>query len=261
LARTVADAALLLQAIAGYDPLDPTSLPDPVPDYVADIGAGVRGLRIGIVREHMAADLPGFVGDAILAAIHELERVGASVCEVSIPGLASADDLLMPALMPEATLVHATALRTRPEDYAPLTRMQLEQGLAISAVDYLQAHQGRNQLRAEMLAALREVDILVSATAPWEALAEDPPVDGGQEGAAEARRTAPYNLTGLPAMSLPCGFGPQGLPLGVHFAAAPLREGLLLRSAYAYEQAAGWVHSRPPHGAAGAAAELVRDCP
>jgi aspartyl-tRNA(Asn)/glutamyl-tRNA(Gln) amidotransferase subunit A len=228
LARTVADAALLLQAIAGYDPLDPTSLPEPVPDYLAGIGAGVRGLRIGIVREHMAADLPGFVGDAIMSAIRELERAGASVREVSIPGLASADDLLMPAL----------------------TRMQLEQGLAIRAVDYLQAHQQRNQLRAEMLAALREVDILVSATAPWEALAEDPPVDGGQEGAAEARRTAPYNLTGLPAISLPCGFGPQGLPLGIHFAAAPLSEGLLLRSAYAYEQAAGWFHSRPPYDAA-----------
>ncbi len=245
LARTVTDAALLLQAIAGHDPLDPTSLPNPVPQYLAGIGAGVRGLRVGVVREHMGSDLPGFVADAIWAAVRELELAGAIVSEISIPGLAHADDLLMPAIMPEATLVHLVALRDHPEDFAALTRIQLEQGLAISAIDYLRAHQGRNQLRDEMLAALRDVDILVSAAAPWEALAEDPPVDGGQAGMAEARRTAPYNLTGLPAISLPCGFGPAGLPLGLHLAAAPLNEALLLRTAYTYEQAAGWFQRHP----------------
>ena len=245
LARTVTDAALLLQAAAGHDPLDPTSLPNPVPDYLADIRVGVRGLRVGVVREHMGTDLPGFVSDATWAAVRELERAGAIVSEISIPGLAHADELLLPALMPEATLVHQAAFREHPDDFAVLTRMQLEQGFTFSAIDYLHAHQGCSQLRQEMLAALREVDILLSATVPWEAPAEDPPEDGGQEGTAEARRTAPYNLTGLPAISLPCGFGPTGLPLGLHLASAPLSEALLLRIAYAYEQASAWSR-RPP---------------
>jgi aspartyl-tRNA(Asn)/glutamyl-tRNA(Gln) amidotransferase subunit A len=96
-----------------------------------------------------------------------------------------------------------------------------------------------------MLDALRHVDVLISPTVPWEAPAEDPPVGEGQ-GTIEARRTGPYNLTGLPAISVPCGFGPQGLPLGLQIAAAPLAELLLLRVAHAYEQHAGWFRQRPP---------------
>jgi aspartyl-tRNA(Asn)/glutamyl-tRNA(Gln) amidotransferase subunit A len=147
--------------------------------------------------------------------------------------------------MPEATLVHAAWLRERPEDYAPLTREQLEQGARITAVDYLQARAFCDQLRADLREALRDVDMLISPTVAWEAPAEDPPV-GDSEGAAEARRTAPYNLSGLPAISVPCGFGPQGLPLGLQIAAAPLAEQLLLRVAHAYEQRAGWFQQRPP---------------
>ena len=95
-----------------------------------------------------------------------------------------------------------------------------------------------------MLDALRTVDVLISPTVAWEAPAEDPPVGEGQ-GTIEARRTGPYNLTGLPAISVPCGFGSQGLPLGLQIAAAPLAEQLLLRVAHTYEQRAGWFQQRP----------------
>jgi aspartyl-tRNA(Asn)/glutamyl-tRNA(Gln) amidotransferase subunit A len=97
-----------------------------------------------------------------------------------------------------------------------------------------------------MLDALREVDLLISPTVAWEAPAEDPPVGEGQ-GATEARRTGPYNLTGLPAISVLCGFGSQGLPLGLQIAAAPLAEQLLLRVAHTYEQRAGWFRQHPPN--------------
>lgn len=127
LARTVADAAALLQVIAGHDPRDPTSLHDPVPDYVTALHGDVRGLRLGIVTEHMA-DLPPVIADATWAAARELERAGMRVQEVSIPALASADEALLALIMPEATLVHQAWLREHADDYAPLTRALLEQG-------------------------------------------------------------------------------------------------------------------------------------
>jgi aspartyl-tRNA(Asn)/glutamyl-tRNA(Gln) amidotransferase subunit A len=244
IARTVADAAVLLQAIAGHDPADPGSLPDMVPDYIAALGGDVRGLRVGVVMEHMERLRPG-VAEVVRAALRELEGLGMQLHELRMPELAGSDEALMALVMPEASLVHAKGLRDHPDDYAPLTREQLEQGAHIPAVAYLRAQEYRRTLRAAMLAALREVDLLASPTVAWEAPAEDPPV-GDPEGADEALRTGPYNLTGLPAISVPCGFGPGGLPIGLQLAAAPLAEPLLLRAAHSYEQRAGWSTRRPP---------------
>jgi aspartyl-tRNA(Asn)/glutamyl-tRNA(Gln) amidotransferase subunit A len=244
LARTVADAAILLGAIAGHDPLDPSSLADPPADYRAALTDSVRGLRMGVVVEHMGDDLRPGVAEATWAAVRELEQAGMELREVHVAGLRAADDPLLAVVMAEATLVHAAWLRDRPADYASLTREQLEQGAHIAAVDYLQAQAYRQQLRASFLDALRDVDVLISPTVAWEAPAEDPPVGEG-DGAIEARRTGPYNLTGLPAISVHCGFGPQGLPLGLQIAAAPLAEQLLLWVAHTYEQRAGWFRQRP----------------
>jgi aspartyl-tRNA(Asn)/glutamyl-tRNA(Gln) amidotransferase subunit A len=244
LARSVADAAILLGAIAGHDTLDPMCLADPAGDYRSALADAVDGLRLGVVVEHLGDDLQPGVGDATWAAVRELERAGMRVREVSIARLREADDALLGIVMPEAALVHAAWLRDRPADYAALTREQLEQGARIAAVDYLRTQEYRCRLREDFLAALRDVDVLVSPTVAWEAPAEDPPV-GESQGAAEARRTGPYNLAGLPAISAPCGFGPQGLPLGLHIAAAPLAEDLLLRVAHAYEQRAGWFQQHP----------------
>jgi aspartyl-tRNA(Asn)/glutamyl-tRNA(Gln) amidotransferase subunit A len=245
LARTVADAAILLEAIAGHDPLDPHSLAEPPADYRAALSEGVRGLRMGVVVEHMGDDLRPGVADATWAALRELERAGMHLRGSHIPRLREADEVLLAVAMPEATLVHTAWLRERPEDYAALTREQLEQGQRITAVDYLRGREFCQQLRADLIEALRDVDVLVGPTVAWEAPAEDPPV-GDDQGAVEARRTAPYNLAGLPAISVPCGFGPQGLPLGLQIVGAPLAEPLLLRVAHTYEQRAGWFQQRPP---------------
>lgn len=243
LTRTVEDAALVLQAIAGHDPHDPTSLTATPPDYRAALTGDVRGLRLGVLTQHMSALRPG-VGEAVEAAIGELERAGMQVQRVTIPLLEQADSALIDAIMPEATLVHQAWLRERPDEYAAQTRAQLEQGQQISAVAYLQAHDYRSGLRQALIAALRDVDVLISPTVPWEAPAEDPAV-GGDDGAAESRFTGPYNLTGLPAISLPCGFGPYGLPLGMQLIGPPLGEALLLKVAHAYEQRVGWVGRHP----------------
>jgi len=244
LARSVADAAILFAALAGYDPLDPFSLIDSVADDAVVITDEVRGLRLGIVAEHMGTDLQPGVTEATWAAVRVLEQAGMDVREIHILSLHAADDALLAAIMPEATLVHADWLRDHSADYAALTRAQLEQGAQISAVDYLRAQAYRQLLRADMLDSLRTVDVLMGPTVAWAAPVEDPPVGEGQ-GAIEARRTGPYNLTGLPAISVPCGFSPQGLPLGLQIAAAPLAEQLLLRIAHTYEQRAGWFRQHP----------------
>jgi aspartyl-tRNA(Asn)/glutamyl-tRNA(Gln) amidotransferase subunit A len=244
LARTVADAAILFAALAGYDPLDPHSLTDSLASDASAITGEVRGLRLGVVAEHMGADLQPAVAEATWAAVRVLEQAGMHVRQIRIVSLPAADDALLAAIMPEARLVHADGLRDHPADYAALTRAQLEQGAQISALDYLCAQAYRRQLRADMLDALRQVDVLISPTVAWEAPSEDPPVGEGQ-GATEARRTGPYNLTGLPAISLPCGFSSQGLPLGLQIAAAPLAEQLLLRVAHTYEKLAGWFRQHP----------------
>jgi aspartyl-tRNA(Asn)/glutamyl-tRNA(Gln) amidotransferase subunit A len=246
LARSAADIAALLQVVAGHDPADPHSLNVAIPDYTAGLTGEVRGLWVGLVTEHMQRLRPG-VAEATMAALRQLEGLGMRLREISLPELAGADEALLNLVMPEASHIHAAWLRERPGDYAALTRAQLEQGERIPAVDYLRAQAYRRELRAAMLAALGEVDILASPTVAWEAPAEDPPV-GDPEGADEALRTGPYNLTGLPAISLPCGFGPAGLPLGLQLAAAPLAEPLLLRAAQAYEGRAGWAARRPPLG-------------
>lgn len=245
LTRTVEDAAILLKVIAGADPLDPTSSPSPVPDYQAALTGDVRGLRLGVIEQHMTgADLRPGVAEAAWDAVAALEKAGMTVQKVQIPSLDGADPALLLAILPEGTLVHEKWLRERPQDYAEMTRQQLETGALISAVDYLRAQQYRTRLLNECMQVLQDVDVIVNPTVAWEAPQEDPTLAGG-EGATEARRTGPFNLTGLPSISVPCGFGPSGLPLGLQIVGAPFAEEMVLRVAYAYEQSAGW-HCRHP---------------
>ncbi len=248
LTRTVEDAAILLEAVAGADPLDPTCSTRPVPGYRAALNGDVRGLRIGILEQHMTgADLRPGVAEAAAAAVTELEKAGMLVKKVCLPSLEYADPALLLAILPEGTLVHEKWLRERPQDYAEMTRQQLETGALIPAVDYLRAQQVRTRLLRECMQALQEVDVMINPTVAWEAPQEDPTV-AGIEGAAEARRTGPFNLTGLPAISVPCGFGPSGLPLGLQIVGAPFAEEMVLRVAHAYEQRAGWFSRHPQFG-------------
>jgi len=246
LARSVEDTALLLGIIAGRDDLDVSSAHAAVPDYRAALTRRLDGVRVGVLEQHMDhPDLRPGVGEATWAAVRELEKLGATLVPIRLNGLDEADPAMLVTILPEATLAHETMLRTHPERYAEMTRQQFELGTLLPAVDYLRAQQYRTRLMNEFMAALRNVDVLVNPSVAFEAPAEDPVVAAG-EGSDEARRTGPYNLTGLPAVSVPCGFGPQGLPLGLQVAAAPFAEETLLRVAYAYEQHAGWGERRPP---------------
>jgi aspartyl-tRNA(Asn)/glutamyl-tRNA(Gln) amidotransferase subunit A len=245
LARTVEDTAILLEAIAGVDPLDPTSSNASVPNYRSELDGKVKGLHIGVLEQHLGGDdlHPG-VAEAALEAVSELEKAGMVVKKIHLPSLAQADAALLLAILPEGTLVHEKWLRERPQDYAEMTRQQLEMGTLISATDYVRAQRYRSHLLEELLTTFQDVDVLVSPTVAWEAPKEDPTVAAG-EGATEARRTGPFNLTGLPSLSLPCGFGKDGLPLGLQVTGAPLAESMVMRVAYTYEQRSSWHYRHP----------------
>jgi len=222
IARTAADAALLLDALLDRKPA-------PVRPAKLD------GLRLGVLAAHREGkEMEPAVADAFDAACTVLARAGATLSDVTIPDLALADGVLLSVIAPEASVIHADRIAACPDDYASLTRQQIELGFAIPAVVHVRAQQYRRHLTCRFLAAFEQVDAILSPTAPWVAPREDPAVVG-DEGAAEARRTGPYNLTGLPALTVNCGFGPTGLPIGLQIATPPGADAACLAIGAAYE--------------------------
>ncbi len=245
LARSVEDTAILMNVIAGRDPKDPSSSFAPVPDYLENLDSGLKGMRIGVLEYHMNhRDLRPKVSEVSWKAVNLLGELGAELMTVTIQDIDLADEAMLQSILPEATLAHEAMLKQAPEAYAEMTRQQLELGTMLPAVDYLKAHQYRTRLLESFLAVLDDVDVIVNPSVAFEAPAEDPVVAAG-EGSDEARRTGIYNLTGLPAVTVPCGYGQDKLPLGLQFAGKPIAEAVILRAARTYEQAAGWYNQHP----------------
>ena len=219
LARTVADAALLLAALTGkampLDPVDPAAL------------------RIGVLRAQFpseAANAP--VGALVDACLHRLAGQGAQIWEVTIQGLEEATARLMTILMPEASVIHRDLLPVNPQGYAPGTRRQIEDGFAIPATDYLLARAYQRDLGAAVEAAFDGVDVLVSPSVPFVAPFEDPEIaDGGDS---ELLASAFSNVTGHPSVSIPCGMV-DGLPVGLQLTGRRGGDGALLATARAVE--------------------------
>jgi aspartyl-tRNA(Asn)/glutamyl-tRNA(Gln) amidotransferase subunit A len=248
--RTVGDAAALLRAIAGADPRDPTSGRVPVSDYVAGLDGGVAGKRIGIsdlyLRQHVDPDVQFLVEQAITT----FERLGATIEKVTLPPPSDAVSALLAILMPEAAVYHLPWLREQPENYSSAVRERLELGIITPAVSYIQGQQMRRQIIDDFLIAMEPVDLLITPTGPTPATLLEGDLTTGSEAdpdllAAVMNFSGPFNLTGFPAVSIPCGFTPGGLPVGLQFVAKPWREGPLLAAAQAYEQATDW-HRRLP---------------
>ena len=248
--RTVADAAAMLTAIAGEDPADPTSGRVPVPDYLAEIDAGVAGVRIGIADAYLRRHVDPEVARLVEAGIAALERLGASIVEIAPPPPAEAVPGLLAILMPEATAYHLPWLRERPQDYGPAVRERLELGAVTPAVSYVQAQQVRRRCTDEFLRAMADVDVLITPAAPTAATPLEGDLITGDEAdpdvlAALIAFSGPFNLTGFPALSIPCGFTETGLPVGMQLVAKPWQEAALFAVAHSYESATGW-HRRMP---------------
>ena len=249
--RTVTDAALTLSVIAGYDPQDPASAQGNIPDYAAALTGSVPGIRIGIPREYFDAPLDSEVAQTVSAAIALLEQLGAEVTEVSLPMFPDSQAISGTILMAEAAAYHRELLAKDGDKLDPAVRLRLEAGLFVTAADYLKAQQARAKFNREMAALFREVDLLAGPAEPITAppiLAVEVDINGQAVGttAALTQYTRPYNISGSPAISLPCGFSASGMPIGLQLAGKPFAEATVLQAAYAYEQATDWHTRRPP---------------
>ena len=248
--RTAGDAAALLGAIAGEDPRDPTSGRVPVPDYVAGLAAGLTGKRIGISDLYLRQHVDPTVQLLVEQAIATLERLGATGRGGLATAAAEAVAALLAILMPEATVYHLPWLREQPESYSSAVRERLELGAVTPAVSYIQGLQVRRRFIDKFLAAMEPVDLLVTPTGPTAATLLEGDLITGDDAdpqvlAALIHFSGPFNLTGFPAVSIPCGFTPGGLPVGMQLIGKPWQEGAILAAAHAYQQATDW-HRRLP---------------
>ena len=258
ISRTVTDCALTLGAIAGHDPKDRYSRREPVADYVANLGAGVNGLRIGVVQELMGGHgltLDERSATAVEAAIEVFRELGATIVPVSLPLAPVTGPIVRTITSTERVSLNPEWLRERLQDYHPNTRVAFAVGNLIPAQVYYKALKLRALIRRQVLQTFREVDLLLqpTSTEPAGLLADEPTVVSNKEMAASALRDGSfrglYSLSGCPALSILCGFtsdGDGGLPLAMQIAGPQLGEAEVLRAAYAYEQATPWHLRRPP---------------
>ena len=241
ISRTVEDAAITLSAIAGYDPRDPTTWNTPVPDYRQALDGDIRGRRVGIVTELLHSDMvEPDVADAVTAAASTLAELGADVEEISIPLAANANAIAGALLAVEPALNMKEWVRERLHDFGHDNRIGLLTGSLVPA----QAYQKAQKLRA----LLRE-DVLVMPTSGRQAvpIQDDPPVTSRETSSRlPFMRTNTFNLSSAPAISVPCGFGGRGLPVGLQIAGPPGGEEMVFRLAHAYEQNTPWHTMRPP---------------
>ena len=249
--RTVEDAALTMNVIAGYDANDVASARVDVPDYTAGLTGDIRGIRIGVPRDYFDAPLDPEVGQAVRDAIALLEDLGAVVSEVDFPMFGHAQAISGTILMSEASACHRNLLATDADKIYPPVRLRLESGLFVTAADYLKAQQARTVFNQAVRELFQDVDLLAGPTEPVTApriLAQQ--VQAGEltvgTTAALTQYTRPYNITGTPAISVPCGFSRDGLPIGLQLAGRAYDEPTVLRAAHAYEQATDWGQRRPP---------------
>ncbi len=243
LARTVEDCAYLLQALAGHDAADPASSRAPVDDYVAALGRDIRGVRIGVPRDYFFEGIDAEAAQAFEAALGTLRTLGAEVRDVTIPSLAATPAFML-ILTAEAFAYHERDLRERPELYGDVLRERILTGALVTAAEYAQAQRLRARLCVETADALRRVDVLATPTTPRPAtpfaVAQDPNLGFPRS------NMPPFNLTGSPALALPCGFSSSGLPLSLQLAGRPFEEALVLSVGHAYERATPWHARRPP---------------
>ncbi len=244
MARRVKDAAVLLQAIAGYDPLDPASVDVQVPDYLAEIEQGVRGWRIALANDGYLKRADAEVLEAVHAAAQVFTRLGAEVTPTGLPN--GRDAALNNGLIvtSEAAAFHRQRLAEHPEDFGADVRQRLQTGAAYTSTEYVVARRTQAELRRLFELFFDEYDVLLTPTTPIPAPSLDGP-DAVEQARTLTRFTAPFNLTGLPALSLPCGFTRDGLPIGLQIVARPWAEAALLRAGQAYEAATEWHLRRP----------------
>jgi len=253
ISRSVEDAAITIQAIAGYDPKDRYSWNVPVPDYRQALTGDIQGIKLGVVQERMdSPNLDPEFRDTVAKAISALGELGASSQDVSIPLAPKAGALTMSILSVEWSNLHRPLFEPNIDELDHNNKIRFLTGSVIPAQYYYKAQKIRAVLRQQILDALEQVDVLVLPTGPVTA----PPVESvpGVQSKEHALTglagrisfTGPFNLAGTPALSVPCGFSSSGMPMGLQIVGRPFAEETVLRVAHAYEQATEWHNWRAP---------------
>jgi aspartyl-tRNA(Asn)/glutamyl-tRNA(Gln) amidotransferase subunit A len=244
LCRTVKDVALMLRVIAGYDEADPASADTPVPDYNRAFSIQTSNLRLGVPRTPFFEGLDQQIAKAVEAAIEVLRRLTASVGETVLSsGSVPFGELYSTLRGVEAYTYHSQWIAGSPEKYQEATRQQIQKSANVKAATYMQARRQLDLLRREVNKVFASVDLLITPTMPA------PPVAIAQAAdptAVSIRNTSPFDVLGLPAISVPCGFTTSGLPIGLQIVGAPFAESTVMALAHAYEDATEWHRRSPP---------------
>jgi len=245
MAWTAEDCAIMLQAMAGHDPLDPASAVRSVLDYRASLSGEVKGLRIGLIRHFYETDNPAnrVTRQGIANAVKVFEDLGCSVRELRLSPLADWAACGIMIMLSESYAIHEATLRERFGDYGEAFRDRMALAALVTGADYIQATRLRRELVAELATAMSHLDLVITAAAPSEA----PTFDAVSKFAIFERPslTMPFNVTGSPAMSVCCGYTEGGLPLAFQLVGKPFDEATVLNAAHAYERATSWRSIRP----------------
>jgi len=250
--RSAADAGIVLQAIAGLDPNDPTTLPNPVPDMTASLGAGVKGLKIGFDERYATEDVGPETAPAIAEAVRVMENLGAEIVPVTMPpNLREYLAAWEPICAAEAAAAHASTYPSRSDEYGPWFREWLRRGASLSATEYADANVLRAALVGEFRVTMQGIDVLAC---PSTGAAAHPITSDEMYGTIEKeldpwdffRFTVPADFSGLPTISLPCGLNSDGLPLSLQFVGHHLSEQMLVQAGHAFEQATDFYNLHPP---------------
>lgn len=251
LTRTVEDCAIVMNAVAGYDPRDPYSVQAPVPDYTKSLHGSVKGVRIGLPRELSQGPRSPEVDSAVSKAIDLLQSSGAEVREVSVPLFSRIMEIMMPLQGPEAMSIFGDLEKEYGASFPPLLKDVFTIGRETPATDYVMAQLERVQLKQQCQEAFEEVDVLITPSNPMPAPAYGPleyTLAGKTWDITDllAFYTRPSNVSGHPSMSVPCGFSEDGLPLGMIITGRPLEETTVLQVGHFYQLATDWHTRRPP---------------
>jgi len=249
--RSAADCALMLGVIAGYDPRDPTTSVLPVPDYMAALTGSVKGLRVGVLRAGFIDAAGAAQQQAVEQAVKTLLGLGATAQDVRLEMIAASAAAAFAVISAESYAYHESRLKTRAAEYDPEVVDRLRVGAFVSGSDYLKGLRARALVRDEVDQVLARLDVLVAPTTP---IAATEPgqrhveIGGVRESVRPSlvRFTRPFNVSGHPAASVPCGFTAEGLPVGLQIIGRPFDEATVLRVADAYQRATDWHTRRPP---------------
>jgi amidase len=250
LTRSSADAGIVLQAIAGRDANDATSLPDPVPDMLEGMDLGVDGLLVGWSETYATRDVDPEVVSAVRDGLKVMESLGAKIVEVELPDIDRYLPYWRTLCTAEAVAAHEETYPSRRDDYGPYFREWLDRGAAVTGADYAKATFMRNECNGVFRAAFVDIDVLacpttIGAAYPVTEEALYGPMDPGRAPHFQ-RFTVPFDFSGAPTISLPCGLNSEGLPLSLQFVGKHVAEPLICRIGHAYEKVTGWHNLHPP---------------